>query len=83
MARFTVSICLGGGDGWETVVEVPTTENEDKRLEYCRNNFVYDISNVKGLKRLYKKIISEVRYAMRLDAIDKDDYNRASFIVRI
>lgn len=56
--EFNVTICMGGGDGGETCVEVEVTDEEYEILkECCREDG--DISDYEELDDLYQRIIGD------------------------
>ena len=80
--EFTVSICLGHGDGGDILVELDVTNKEYKLLkECCREN--EEIESFEGLEELYKRIVAEARGESEFcDPDDCDiDYDDADYVV--
>ena len=84
MLEFTVTICLGGGDGGDVCVDVEVTNKEYKLLkECCREG--EEIESFDGLEELYKRVVAEARGESEFcDPDDSDiDYDDASYIVEM
>lgn len=82
--EFTVTICLGHGDGGDICVDVEVTNKEYKLLkECCREG--EEIESFEGLEDLYKRVIAEARdESESCDPEDCDiDYDDADYGVEI
>lgn len=82
--EFSVTICLGYGDGGDVEVAVDVTDAEFALLVQCYQD-MYEIDSYDGLEDLYKRIIEEAKgedEACSIDVEDYDpDYDDASYIV--
>jgi hypothetical protein len=82
--EFTVTICLGHGDGGDICVAVDVTNKEYKLLkECCREG--EEIESFDGLEELYNRIVAEARSESEFnDPDDCDiDYDDADYVVEI
>jgi hypothetical protein len=82
--EFTVTICLGHGDGGDICVEVEVTNKEYKLLKKCCAEGD-DIDFFEGLEDLYNRIIAEARAESEFfDPEDCDiDYDNADYGVEM
>ena len=79
--KFTVSVCLGWGDGGDVVVSEHVTDKEFERLKKCYADDA-DFGNYPGLKRLYKRICRDaIDESISYDMEGTADHSNASCIV--
>lgn len=80
--NFTVTVCLGGGDGGDVIIKEYVTDKEFERMKKCYAADD-DFADYPGLKRLYKRVCRDaIDKSIAYDTDGTADHTDASCIVR-